>query len=127
MARPNKGSLHVAKVRGDAESKRRVEVIFSTMPATRTVAEACHELGIGPTHFDNLRKRAMEGAVERMAPLPTGRPRRPVPTVDMEALQRENAELHRENALLRTQLEVAAALQEAHQTKRPVRGPRATR
>jgi transposase-like protein len=108
----------VAKVQGDAASKRRVEVIFSTMPATRTVAEACRELDIGPTHFDNLRTQALQGATDRLSPRPIGRPRRVVSTsVDVEALQRENRELRRENALLRTQVEVAAALQDSHRPK----------
>jgi hypothetical protein len=92
------------------------------MPATRTVAEACLELRIGPTHFDNLRMQALQGATDRLAPRPIGRPRRAVPTsVDVEALQRENRELRHENALLRAQVEVAARLQDAHRPKSAVR------
>jgi hypothetical protein len=126
MARPNLGSEHVGKVQGDEVSKWRVAVIFSTMPATRTVAEACRELGIGATHFDNLRTQALTGAVDGLLPRPIGRPRRHATTaVDVEALQRENEDLRRENARLRTQLEVAAALQESRRSKSAV--PRARR
>jgi hypothetical protein len=65
MARPNLGSEHVGKVQGDEVSKWRVAVIFSMMPATRTVAEACRELGIGATHFDNLRTRRARRSARR--------------------------------------------------------------
>lgn len=84
-------------------------VIFSTMPATRTIAEACRELGIGPTQFDNLRTLALQGAVDRVAPRPTGRPRHEttLTATEVDQLQRSVYELERENALLRTQLEVA--------------------
>ena len=104
-------------------------VIFSTMPATRTVAEACSELGIGATHFGNLRTQALQGAVEGLLPRPIGRPRHAtlLTATEVDDLQRENAALRRENALLRTQVEVAAALQESRRPKRPVRGPRALR
>lgn len=129
MARPNKGSAHVAKVQGDEVSKWRVAVILSTMPATRTVAEACHELGIRQTHFDNLRTQALQGAVEGLAPRPIGRPRHTtlLTAKEVDDLQRENAVLRRENELLRTQLEVTAALQESSRPKSAVRRPRATR
>jgi transposase-like protein len=108
-----------------------VAVILSTMPATRTVAEACRELGIGPTQFDTLRMRALEGAVQGMAPRPTGRPRLHARTaIDVEALQRENAELRRENAILQARLELAV-LPRAQEAPRPksagrtmARGPR---
>jgi transposase-like protein len=129
MARPNKGSAHVAKVQGDEVSKWRVAVILSTMPATRTVAEACHELGIGQTHFGNLRTQALQGAVEGLLPRPIGRPRHAtlLTAREVDDLQRENEVLRRENELLRTQLEVAVALQESSGPKRPMRGPRARR
>lgn len=86
-----------------------MEVIFSTMPATRTVDEACRELGLGPTQFDNLRTQALLGAVERIKPRPTGRPRRSTSLSprEIDALQRQVYELRRENVLLRAQLEVA--------------------
>jgi transposase-like protein len=86
-----------------------VEVIFSTMPATRTVAEACRELGIGPTQFDNLRTLALQGAVERVSPRPIGRPRHAttLTAAEVDDLRRAVEELQRENALLRVQLEVA--------------------
>ena len=120
MARPNKGSAHVAKVQGDEVSKRRVAVIFSTMPATRTVAEACRELCVGPTQFANLRTRALEGAVQGMAPRPTGRPRLlPSPSEqEMAALRQRVAELERDNAILQARLELAV-LPRTRETPRP--------
>lgn len=109
MGRPTKGAAHVAKVQGDPQAKWRAEVILSTMPATRTVEEAYRELGIGPTHFDNLRTQALESAVRGLAPRPIGRPPKvlTVSVDEWQAQQRRVADLEREIVKLRAQLEVA--------------------
>jgi hypothetical protein len=79
------------------------------MPATRTVEEACRELGIGPTHFDNLRRQVLEAAVRGLAPRPIGRPPKAmtVSVDEWQAQQRRVAELEREIVKLRAELEVA--------------------
>jgi hypothetical protein len=95
------------------------------MPATRTVAEACLELGIGPTQFDNLRTRALTGAVQGLAPRPTGRPRLLPSRSEQEvaALQQRIAELERDNAILQARLELAVLPRE---TPRPKSAGRTT-
>lgn len=70
---------------------------------------ACELLGIGPTHFDNLRKLVLQAALDALQPKRVGRPPKVSTRTEAEyrALERRNAELEDEVAMLRTQVEVA--------------------
>jgi hypothetical protein len=122
MARPNKGSAHVEKLLGDPQSKHRGQMIVSTIARERSVAEACQELQIGPSYFDELRTRFLQAGVTELAPRPVGRPQRSaaVSESDVVGLRQRVAELERENAILRAQAELAAVthVAEAPRSKR---------
>jgi len=89
-----------------------------------SVADACSELGIGPSQFANLRTRMLQGAVDAMAPQPIGRPRlaAPQPVVDTDELEQEIFDLAHENAMLQAKLEVNEALRAARASKSPTAG-----
>lgn len=135
MARPNKGLGHVDQLPGDPQGKRRLRVILSTLSGQLSVAEACDELGIGPTYFAVLRTRVLRGALVALAPLPVGRPPRAAATVteaEAEALRRQIVDLTRENTILRARMEVAESRvleiprsKSASWPPRPDRRPRA--
>jgi transposase-like protein len=110
MARPNKGLYHVEGLQSDPQSKRRLRGILSTISGERSVDEVCRELGIGKTHFAELRRRVLQGGIDAIAPRPVGRPSQMTTpaTQETEALQQRIAELERENAILHTRLELSA-------------------
>jgi len=87
------------------------------------VVEACEELQIGPSYFDELRTRVMLAGVAELAPRPVGRPRRMARVSDqeVEALRHRIAQLEQENAILHTRLELAevGALREGPHPKSP--------
>lgn len=99
------------------------------------MADACKEMGVGPTQFANLRMRMLQGAVDAMEPLPIGRPRLapPIPPEDVDELQQAVFDLEHENTLLQAKLEVNEALRAARSSKSPAeakaakRGPRGKR
>ena len=100
MPRPNKGLGHVDALKGDEESKWRLQVILATLTGEMLVEEACEELEIGPTQLATLRRRALQGALDALVPRAGGRPRKEV-TVTIEevaALRARNTELERQLA-----------------------------
>ena len=100
-----------------------------------SVADACREMGVGPTQFANLRMRMLQGAVDAMEPQAIGRPRLDQPTspVDIDELQQEVFDLEHENTMLQAKLEVNEALRAARPSKSPAeakaakKGPRGKR
>ena len=108
MARPNKGANHVDEIQGTKESKRRAKLILKTITGELSVREACEQLGIGPTQFANLRKQGLESLVDGLRPAPAGRRARARVVSEREVeLTQRNAELERENRLLKAHVEVA--------------------
>lgn len=103
--------------------------MLSTTACLQSVDEVCEELGIQRTHFQELRARALAGALAALEPRPVGRPRiePPVTLADVQALQQRNQELQRENVLLRAQLELAMAMPELVQEDEPVPKSRGAR
>lgn len=110
MARPNKGLGHVDRLSADPTSKRRVRGILSTVSGQRSVDEVCRELGIGPTYFDELRRRMLQGALAAIAPRPVGRPARrsAISEAEVAAMRERIAVLERENKILHAQVELAS-------------------
>ncbi len=105
--RPPSGPNLVGGLDGPDEAKRRLRVILETVAGTRTIAEACAELGISEAAFHNLRKQALEAAVEGLAPRPAGRPRK-----DADPEQRRIRELEEQVFLLRKDLQAARIREE---------------
>ena len=124
MARPNKGVEHVDATMGNQPAKRRVQLILATLSGQMSVADACRELGVGPTQFANLRMRMLQSAVDSMEPQPVGRPRLAPPSsaADAEDLLEEIEELEHENTMLQAKLEVNEALRGAKSSKSPAAG-----
>ena len=124
MARPNKGAAHVDDLKGSQRSKRRVKVILATLSGEMSVADACKDLGVGPTQFANLREQMLQGALDALEPRPVGRPpvaATPTPA-DVEDLEDQLIELSGENALLQAKLDANEALRPGGASKRPPDG-----
>src|SRR5688572_2025280 len=114
MARPNKGASHVDGLIGTRESKRRAKTILQTVSGELSVSEACDEIGVGPTHFANLRTQALQHLLDGLQPLPVGRRPRVQPASGREVAQQQRIEeLEHENAILRARLELALLLSQA--------------
>lgn len=109
MPRPNKGLGHVDALAGDPESKWRLKVVLATLTGEMLVDEAIEELELGPTQFANLRKQALQGALDALQPKAVGRPRRPAARseAEVEAMQQRIDELEHDARLLRSRLELA--------------------
>ena len=105
--RPPLGPGLVDTLQGPDEAKRRLKVILETVAGTRTIADACAELGICEAAFHELRKQALEAAVAGLAPRPVGRPRK-----DADPEQRRIQELEAQVFLLKKDLQVAHLRQE---------------
>jgi transposase len=100
MGRHPAGPNLVEGLDGPEEAKRRLKVILETVAGTRTISEACAELGISEAAFHELRKQALLGAVESLAPRPTGRPRK-----DSDPEQQRIHELEEQVFLLKKDLQ----------------------
>ena len=109
MPRPNKGLEHVNALDGDPESKWRLQVILATLTGEMLVEEAYEDLEIGPTQLANLRRRALQGALDALAPRATGRPRKEatISADEVVALRKRNAELERQLTDMRARIELA--------------------
>jgi len=105
--RPPLGPGLVDTLQGPDEAKRRLKVILETVAGTRTIADACAELGICEAAFHELRKQALAAAVAGLAPRPVGRPRK-----DADPEQRRIQELEAQVFLLKKDLQVAHLRQE---------------
>jgi hypothetical protein len=128
MGRPTKGVDHVDGLQGDLETRWVLKVVLSTLTGEMLVEEAYEELGLGPTQFANLRKQALQAALDGLRPKPIGRPKRLTTCTEAEvdALRRRIAELEREAQLQRARLEVALLpLLDGGTTRSKRRGPSA--
>lgn len=94
---------------GDLEDKWRLKVVLATLTGEMLVEEALDELDLGPTQFANLRKQALQAALDGLRPKPVGRPRQTSTRseAEVEAMQRRIDELEHEAQLLRSRLELA--------------------
>ena len=98
----------VEDLEGSAPAKRRLRVILETIAGSKTVREACVELGMGKSAFHKLRSEFLKGAVEDLEPKSTGRPRGEVLPPEGEQLQALKAEVRR----LRAELDVSHVKEE---------------
>lgn len=89
------------------------------MAGQMSVDEACEELGISPSRFDQLRTRMLLASIAEFSPRPVGRPRQVPEEVqeELDALRKQIADLERERQLLKVQAELSA-LQRGKRTVR---------
>lgn len=97
------GVEYVDQLEGDRADKQRLKAILDTLYGEARLLEACAQLEIGETRFHQLRERALQGALDAIAPRPAGRPRRHG-SVDAERVRAL------EQALLAKELELQEAL-----------------
>jgi hypothetical protein len=110
--RPPDGPKHADHLDGDDEAKRRLRILLETLSGERSVESACEVLGVSASRFHELRREALQAALDGLAPGASGRPKRKDPEVDpkrLEALERENDELKFElqAAFVRTEIALA--------------------
>lgn len=109
--RPPGRTHHVMPLDGGVDEKHRLRVILDVIAGAMTVNRACEVLGVSEARFHQIRKAALQGALDGLAPKPSGRPRTPTPddSSEVEQLRRRNLELELDlqAALVRTELALA--------------------
>ena len=101
MARNPSGPEMVEKLDGSDEAKKRLRIVLETIRGARTVEDACAQLGIKPTRFEELRKQALEGALAALEAKPIGRPPvSPIVENSNEARLREEVQQLKQQVLL---------------------------
>ena len=110
--RPSDGWKHVDRLEGDSAQKQRLRVVLETLSGERSVEQACTDLRVSASRFHEIRREALQGALDGLAPGAAGRPVHADPAADAErlnALERDNLELKRElqAALVRTEIALA--------------------
>jgi hypothetical protein len=102
----------VPRLEGGAPEKERLKVILQTLARDKRVTEASADLGVSTQFFDTVRRRALQGALDALAPQPLGRPRHTSPPhqEQIDALQREIECLRRDLEACRAREQVALLL-----------------
>jgi transposase-like protein len=98
---------------GADADKRRLRVVLETISGERSVEQACEELGVSASRFHDLRREALQAALDGLTPGAAGRPKHEDPSADYErlkALERENQELKVELQASYTRTEIALAM-----------------
>ena len=78
MARPPLGVGHVDRLEGSRREKERLRAILGTLTGELEVDEACAAMGVSTTRFADLRRTALQAALESLEPGVPGRPRKRV-------------------------------------------------
>lgn len=58
---------------GETEDKERLEAILKTVFGESRLFEGCKTLDVGETRFRQLRRKALQGAIDALKPKPSGR------------------------------------------------------
>jgi len=114
------GPEAVERLRGSDEAKRRLRVLLEVLSGRCRVKDACAQLGLGEARLEQLRTRALVGALAALEPRPGGRPprRREVTAGQVEELKARVHELELELRVAQARGEVAQILGGA---RRPAR------
>ena len=112
MGRPPKGPAHVDKLDGSELAKERLRVVLETIAGTKTIKDACEQLGISESRFDQIRAEALQGAISGLEP---GKPgRRPKQTEQdtplVEQMQEKLDEMLVELRVAQTRTEIALTM-----------------
>ena len=59
---------------GAPQEKQRLQTIFETVLGEARLFQSCAALDVGETRFRQLRRRALQGALDALKPKPPGRP-----------------------------------------------------
>jgi len=111
MARPQKGPAHVDKLDGSLQAKERLRVVLETIAGTKSVKDACAQLGISESRFDQIRQEALQGALEGLEPGKPGRPAKEVEdTTLVDELQDKLDEMLVELRVAQTRTEIALTM-----------------
>jgi helix-turn-helix protein len=111
--RPPDGWHHVDRLEGADAEKRRLKILLETLAGERSVEQACAELGVSASRFHEMRREALQAALDGLAPGPSGRPKHEDPQADLErlkTLERENQELLEELQASYVRTEIALAM-----------------
>lgn len=107
------GPNHVDHLEGADADKHRLRIVLETISGERSVEQACEELGVSASRFHELRREALQAALDGLAPGASGRPKHEDPPVAHErlnTLERENRELLLELQASYTRTEIALAI-----------------
>ena len=74
--RPAAGREILGRLDGSEHAKARLDAVLATISGECGVEDACSMLGVSPTAFTNIRKAALQGALQALEPKPLGRPPR---------------------------------------------------
>lgn len=110
MSRPPDGVGHVDRLEGPEELKRRLRVLLETIVGSKSVAQACEELGVSESRLHDLRREALVGALGSLMPKPSGRPitaRTPSEREKELEARIDELEVDLQAALVRTELALA--------------------
>lgn len=133
--RPNGGVAHVERLDGDPMAKQRAKALLQTIRDDVTVKDACAELAISRTRFQQLREEGLEGLLAAMHFGQPGRPPKsasPATAAELAALRAENERLRHELELAHAEIELrtrlgAAGAQRQGKLAAPARTPTAAR
>jgi len=101
--RPPMGEEHIESLEGGEEERQRLRVILRTLSGEATIREAGEQLGLSDRRVHQVRRQALQGAIDALAARPAGRPPRGREVVDLADV----AGLERELASTRAELEMA--------------------
>jgi len=110
LGRPPAGLDHVDRLRGPEDLKERLRTLLATITGEMSVEEACAKLAVGPSRLHEMRREALEGALEGIAPHRAGRPpSMKIKTERESELEQKVRDLERDlqGALVRTEIALA--------------------
>jgi len=124
------GPEAVERLGGSDGAKRRLRVLLEVLSGRCRVKDACAQLGLKEARLEQLRTRALLGALAALEPRPGGRPRRrrEVTAAQVEELTARVRELELELRVAQARAEVAQIRGGAASTARrpPRRAPRSS-
>jgi hypothetical protein len=103
----------VDRLNGADDEKRRLRVVLETIAGEKTIEQACEELHVSASRFHELRREALQAALDGLTPAAAGRPKHDDPPVDhdhVKALEAENKHLKAELLASYTRTEIALAM-----------------
>lgn len=101
------------RLSGADDGKRRLKIVLDTLSGEKTIEQACEELHVSPSRFHEMRREALQAALEGLTPGAAGRPKHEDPAVDpkhVKDLETENEHLKEELLASYARTEIALAM-----------------